>query len=106
VKNTSNADQVRNPVRKILDLEDMSDQFGMLKMKLDAGEKHGLNKFDLLQFLSSGNPLRELDIGNIDIFEEETIVEVKTHGARDVMRLLERKRHMGRRLHYDFVQES
>ncbi len=95
---------VRNPVRKILDFDDMSDQFGMLKMKVDAGEKHGLTKFDLLEYLSSGDPMRELDIGNMTIGEEETIIEVKTHAARDIMNLFQRRRFRGRRLHYEFEQ--
>ena len=93
-----------NPLRKVLDFDDMADPFGMVKIRLDAGKAQGVTKFELLGYLSGGNPMLEMNIGNIVTSRDETTIEVKKQTVRDVMRTVEKKPFKGKRLHYDFVE--
>ena len=95
-----------NPLRKVLDFNDLSDRFGMVKFKLNAGKNHGITKFALVEFLTSGNPMWDINIGNINISDSETKVEIKNHAAVEAMKCFQKKKYKGYRIHYDIVGDA
>ena len=102
-----NGKQVKkgNPLNKVWDFDDISDEFGMVKIRLNAGHDKGITKFELLNFFCDRNPMWDINVGTVDIKDEETIVEIKKHVVRDAMDLLRRKKYNGQRLHYDIIEK-
>ncbi|MCK4614090.1 MAG: DEAD/DEAH box helicase [Thermoplasmata archaeon] len=96
--------KTRNPLRKVLDFNDMADTFGMIRLRLDAGEEQGVTNFELVEFLSSDNPMWDINIGMIEVSENETLIEIKKHVISQAMKRFQREKYKGLRLHYDFIQ--
>ena len=95
-----------NPLRKVLDFDDLSDEFGMIKMILDAGENQGVTQFELIEFLSAGDHMWDMNIGTIDIGDDETSIELKKHVAGKTMDFLRRRPFKGKRIHYEIDERG
>jgi len=99
-------DTRKNPLRKVLDFDDLADEFGMVKMRLNAGKKHGVTKFDLAQYLSEGDYMWDMNIGAIDVSERETVIEIKKHAMHDAMRTFQKKPYRGHRIYYEIIEQA
>ncbi len=96
----------RNPLRKVWDFDDMADEFGMIKLKINAGEDQGITQFELIQYLSGGDHMWDLNIGAIDITDNETVVEIKKHVVGKTMDNLRRRPFKGKRLYYEIITQG
>ncbi len=103
-KGKDGSDILMNPLRKVYDFDDMADHFGMVALRLDVGEKNGISKFELLEYLTEGNSHREMDVGDIEVSSDETLVHIKKHAVMNYMKHIQRKPYKGIRIHYDFVK--
>ena len=90
-----------NPVRKVLDFDDLSDEYGMIRLHLDAGSDHGMTQYELIRWFSQGDPRWDMNIGTIDISDSTTVIELKKHVVGRTMDFLRNQTFRGRRLHYE-----
>lgn len=93
--------QKGNPLRKVLDFDDLADEFGMINLRLNAGEKQGVTQFEFIEFLSHGDHMWDMNIGTIDIRDDETSIEIKKHVAGKTMDFLRRRSFKGNRIYYE-----
>jgi ATP-dependent RNA helicase DeaD len=90
-------------VRRISDYTDVADIFGMVRMRIDIGEKDGLRKVDLMDFLSNQLRLHDMDVGAILIESDHTIFEVHKEAAVKVVNGLKKSNLKGKRPKLDIV---
>jgi ATP-dependent RNA helicase DeaD len=90
-------------VRHVDDFTDVADIFGMVKMRIDLGEKDGLRKIDLMDVLSNQLRVNDMDIGSILIEKDQTIFEVQKGGAIKVVNGLKRVQIKGKKVKLDII---
>ena len=78
----------RDPVRRQQDWGEVANNFGMVPVSVSIGKNDGVNNHTLSNWFSGGAKLNELAIGEVDIRDNESIVEIhldKVEGAIKVM---------------------
>jgi ATP-dependent RNA helicase DeaD len=95
-----------NPLRKVWDFDDISDEYGMVKLELDVGKDRDVNQFELIQWLSDGDHMWDMNIGTVNIGDDRTVIEVKKHVVGKTMDLLRRKKFKGQRIHYEIIERG
>ena len=84
----------------------MSDEYGMIKLKLNAGENQGITQFDLIQWLSDGDHMYDMNIGTVEIGSDDTVIEVKKHVVGKTMDFLRSRSFRGGRLYYEIMSRG
>ncbi|QLH75503.1 MAG: DEAD/DEAH box helicase [Methanomassiliicoccales archaeon] len=72
-------------VKRVTDFTDVADIFGMVKMRIDIGEKDGLRKVELYDILSNKIRIKDMDIGSVLIESDETTFEIQKEAAAKVI---------------------
>lgn len=102
-KGKGSSDGRQNPLKKVWDFDDMSDEYGMIKLKLNAGKNQEITQFELIQWLSGGDHMWDMNIGTVDIRDDETVIEVKKHVVGKTMDFLRNRRFRGKRFYYEVM---
>ncbi|OPY31100.1 MAG: putative ATP-dependent RNA helicase [Methanomassiliicoccales archaeon PtaU1.Bin124] len=93
----------RDVVRRVTDFTDVADIFGMVRMKIDVGEKDGLRKIDLLDVLENQIHINDMDIGSVLIEPEETVFEVQKNAAAKVVQGIKKVQVRGKKANLEIV---
>jgi ATP-dependent RNA helicase DeaD len=99
IPETGKQDQVRH----VADFTDVADIFGMVKMRIDIGEKEGLRKIDLLDVLSNQLRVNDMDIGSILIESDRTIFEIQKGGAIKVVNGMKKVQVKGKKVNLEII---
>jgi ATP-dependent RNA helicase DeaD len=83
-------------VRRVWDFDEMSDIFGMVKFRINLGSKDGMKFVDIGDFVMAEGGASNIAIGNIEVGEEESIVEVHKDYAERMIRRLRKVRFKGK----------
>ncbi len=92
------AGEGRDTVRKVVDYDQISDIFGMVLFEINIGREDGMSRNKLINLVSKAVRVREMAIGNIDIGDESSKVEVHKDYAYRMVRDLPRNSFNGKRL--------
>ncbi len=85
-------------VREVLDFDEMSDIFGMVKFELSIGSSDGINKVDLADLVARTARVNEIVIGHIEIGPSRSTVEIHKDVGLKVLRALRQASYKGKRL--------
>ena len=76
----------KDTIRKVVDYEQLSDPFGMVKFRINLGKNDGVGKVKLADHINKSGRIMDAAIGKIQIGDDESIVEVhKDFGNRMLM---------------------
>ncbi|MBQ7701589.1 MAG: DEAD/DEAH box helicase [Candidatus Methanomethylophilaceae archaeon] len=96
---------MKDTVRKVIDYDQISDVFGMVKFEVNLGKDDGYGKVSLADFIIRNARVRDAAIGKIQLGAESSIVEVhKDYGNRMTMDLTKCK-HKGKHITVKVIQE-
>lgn len=88
----------RDTVKKVVDYDQISDLFGMVKFELNIGKNDGVNRNKLINLVAKGAKVNDKAIGNMYIQEDVSMVEVHKDFANRMVNELPRNNFNGKRL--------
>ena len=78
----------KDTIRRVVDYDQLSDVYGMVKFEINLGKNDGLGKVSLAEHLIRAAKIRDFAIGKIELGPESSVVEVhKDFGNRMTMDL-------------------
>ena len=96
---------MKDTVKKVIDYDQISDVFGMVKFEVNLGKNDGYGKVSLADFIIRNARVRDAAIGKIQIGAESSIVEVhRDFGNRMTMDLTKCK-HKGKHITVKVIQD-
>ena len=96
---------MKDTVKKVIDYDQISDVFGMVKFEVNLGKNDGYGKVSLADFIIRNARIRDAAIGKIQLGPDSSIVEVhKDFGNRMTMDLTKCK-HKGKHITVRIVEE-
>ncbi len=76
----------KDTIRKVVDYDQLSDPFGMVKFTINLGKADGVGKVKLADHINKAGRIMDAAIGKIQLGEEESVVEVhRDFGNRMLM---------------------
>jgi ATP-dependent RNA helicase DeaD len=75
-------------VRKVMDWEQEADPFGMVTFRINFGRRDGMKKLDLLNHISRKSRISEIDIGDIDVEEDHSLIQIHKGVAGRVVQVM------------------
>ncbi|MDR0334919.1 MAG: DEAD/DEAH box helicase [Methanomassiliicoccaceae archaeon] len=88
----------KDTVRKVVDYDQISDRFGMVKFEVNLGKKDGLGKVGLADFIIWGARIRDTSIGKIEVGPESSVLEVHKEFANRMAMDLPREKYRGKKI--------
>ncbi len=88
----------RDPIRARMDWSESSDPFGMVRISISAGSSVIRNTLHLSDWIMENAKVKELAIGEIQISDSETFVDIHSESAQRVLEIIERREFEGQRL--------
>lgn len=96
---------MKDTVRKVVDYDQISDPFGMVRFEINLGKNDGYGKVAIAEFIIRNARIRDAAIGKITINPDSCIVEVhKDFGNRMTMDLTKCK-HKGKHIQVKVLQK-
>ncbi len=96
---------MKDTVKKVIDYDQISDVFGMVKFEVNLGKNDGYGKVSLADFIIRNARVRDAAIGKIQLGADSSIVEVhKDFGNRMTMDLTKCK-HKGKHITVKVIQD-
>ena len=96
---------MKDTVKKVIDYDQISDVFGMVKFEVNLGKNDGYGKVSLADFIIRNARVRDAAIGKIQLGPDSSIVEVhKDFGNRMTMDLTKCK-HKGKHITVSVIEE-
>jgi ATP-dependent RNA helicase DeaD len=85
-------------VRKVVDYDHLASPFGMVTLSINVGERDGLKKNDLIDFVMKRAKVPEAMVGRVEVAPDSTKFEVYKAHAERAIQALSRQTFNGRRL--------
>jgi ATP-dependent RNA helicase DeaD len=98
--------QGRDTVRRQLDLDEYADHFGMVPFTVNLGKKDGVGLVDLIRFIERKTGIIEHLIGNVEVGEDASRLEIHKSVAFRALKGLENYTLHGKRVRLDIVRDS
>jgi len=96
---------MKDTVRRVIDYDQISDVFGMVRFEVNLGKNDGYGKVSLADFIIRNARVRDAAIGKIQIGPDSSVVEVhKDFGNRMTMDLTKCK-HKGKHITVRVIQD-
>ncbi len=96
----------RESVQEVLDFDEMSDIFGMVRFQISIGTADGASKVDMADLIVKNSKVNEIAIGSIEMDDSTTIVEVHKDVAMRVLRALRDSTFKNKRLEVHPLRHS
>jgi ATP-dependent RNA helicase DeaD len=98
-------DGARDTVRRVVDYDQISDVFGMVRFSVNLGRNDGMGKVSLADFIIRNARVRDVSVGKITVGDDSSVVEVhKDFGNRMTMDLT-KVRHKGKQVRVKVLQD-
>ena len=95
----------KDTIRRVVDYDQLSNVYGMVKFQINLGKNDGLGKVSLADFIIRSAKIRDFAIGKMEIGTDSSIVEVhKDYGNRMTMDL-PRVKFKGKKVTVKVVQD-
>ncbi|MCL1904574.1 MAG: DEAD/DEAH box helicase [Methanomassiliicoccaceae archaeon] len=94
----------KDTVRKVIDYDQISDVFGMVRFEINLGKNDGLGKVGLADFVIREVRVRDASIGKIELGPDSSIMEVHKEFANRMTMDLPRGRYKGKRINVRVIQ--
>ncbi len=91
-------DVKRDPIRARMDWSESSDPFGMVRISISAGSSIIRSTLHLSDWIMENAKIKELAIGEIQISDNNTFVDIHSESAQRVLEIIERREFNGQKL--------
>ncbi len=88
----------KDTVRKVVDYDQLSDPFGMVKFEINLGKNDGYGKVTLADFIIRNARIRDAAIGKMEIGADSSVVEVHRDFGNRMTMDLPKSKHKGKRI--------
>jgi len=95
----------RDTVKRTLDLEEYADHFGMVPFRINLGKRDGVGLVDIIKFIERKTGIIEHLIGNVEIGEDSSKLEIHKSVAFRAMKSLEDYSVHGKKVRIDIVRD-
>ena len=96
----------RDTVKRTLDFEEYADNFGMVPFRINLGKRDGVGLVDIIKFIERKTGIIEHLIGNVEVGEDSSKLEMHKSVAFRAMKSLENYSAHGKRIRIDIVRDS
>ncbi|MDR1404810.1 MAG: DEAD/DEAH box helicase [Candidatus Methanoplasma sp.] len=94
----------KDTIRKVVDYDQISDVYGMVKFRVNLGKDDGLGKVSLAEHLIRAARIRDFAIGKIQIDQDSSVVEVHRDFGNRMMMDLPKIKYKGKRVTVKVLQ--
>ena len=88
----------KDTIRKVVDYEQLSDPFGMVKFSINIGKKDGGSKVRIADFINKTGKIMDAAIGKIQVGEEESTVEVHKDFGNRMLKDVPKSKYRGKKV--------
>ena len=88
----------KDTIRKVVDYEQLSDPFGMVKFSINIGKKDGGSKVRIADFINKTGKIMDAAIGKIQVGEEESTVEVHKDFGNRMLKDVPKSKYKGKKI--------
>jgi len=88
----------KDTIRKVVDYDQLSDVYGMVRFQINLGKDDGLGKVGLAEHIIKAAKVRDFAIGKIEIGAKSSLVEVHRDFGNRMMMDLPRVRYKGKKV--------
>jgi ATP-dependent RNA helicase DeaD len=94
----------KDTIRKVVDYDQISDVYGMVKFQINLGKDDGLGKVGLAEYIIKTAKVRDFAIGKIQIEGDSSVVEVHRDFANRMTMDLPRVKYKGKKITVKVIQ--
>ena len=95
----------KDTVKKVIDYDQISDPFGMVRFEINLGKDDGYGKVALADFIIRNGRVRDAAIGKIQLGADSSVVEVHRDFANRMTMDLPKCKHKGKHIQVKVIQE-
>ncbi len=88
----------KDTIRKVVDYEQLSDPFGMVRFTINLGKNDGASKVKIADFVNKSGKIIDTAIGKIQVGDEESVVEVHKDFGNRMLKDVPKSRFRGKRI--------
>ncbi|MCL1811245.1 MAG: DEAD/DEAH box helicase [Methanomassiliicoccaceae archaeon] len=88
----------RDTIRKVVDYDQLSDVYGMVRFQVNLGKDDGLGKVGLAEHIIKTARIRDFSIGKIEIGQDSSVVEVHRDFGNRMLMDLPKVRYKGKKV--------
>lgn len=88
----------KDTIRKVVDYEQLSDPFGMVRFTINLGKNDGASKVKIADFVNKSGKIIDTAIGKIQVGDEESVVEVHKDFGNRMLKDVPKNRFRGKRI--------
>jgi ATP-dependent RNA helicase DeaD len=96
---------MKDTVKKVIDYDQISDPFGMVRFEINLGKNDGYGKVSLADFIIRNGRVRDAAIGKIQIGPDSSVVEVHRDFANRMTMDMPKCKHKGKHIQVKVIQE-
>jgi ATP-dependent RNA helicase DeaD len=94
----------KDTVRKVVDYDQISDRFGMVRFEINLGKGDGLGRVALADFVIRAARVRDTSIGKIEMSQDSSVMEVHKEFANRMAMDLPREKFKGKKINVRVLQ--
>ena len=95
---------MKDTVKKVIDYDQISDPFGMVKFEINLGKEDGYGKVSLADFIIRNGRVRDTTIGKIALGKDSSVVEVHRDFANRMTMDLPKCKHKGKHIQVTVIE--
>lgn len=95
----------RDTVKRQLDFDEYADHFGMVPFRINVGKRDGVGMVDLIRFIERKTGIIEHLVGQVEMGEESSTIELHKSVAFRAMKGLEQYSFQNKRVRLDIVRD-
>ena len=96
----------RDTVKRQLDFDEYADHFGMVPFRINIGKRDGIGLVDLIKFIERKTGIIEHLVGNVEVGDESSRIELHKSVAFRAMKSLEQFNIQNKRIKMDIIRDG
>ena len=92
-------------IERTLDLDEYADHFGMVPFRINLGRRDGVGLVDIIRFIERKTGIIEHLIGNVEVGEDSSKLEIHKSVAFRAMKSLEDYSVHGKKVRMDIIRD-
>jgi len=96
----------RDTVKRTLDFDEYADHFGMVPFRINLGRRDGVGLVDIIRFIERKTGIIEHLIGNVEVGEDSSKLEIHKSVAFNAMKSLENYSVHGKKVRIDIIRDG
>lgn len=94
---------MKDRVRKVIDYDQLSDHFGMVRFSVNLGKKDGYTRISLVDFVIRNARIRDIAVGKVELGDDYSVIEVHRDFGNRMTMDLPKSKHKGKYIEVDVI---